>query len=75
MPQVALQPMPLKTAADRLKAKTVVASTLRSADWSQAPQQIRDAGFFSSRVACGGLSISQHSTSNPLPWIADIMFL
>jgi hypothetical protein len=55
MPQIAIQPLPLKTAAARLKAKTVVASTLRSAQWSDAPQQIRDASFFSSRVAWANL--------------------
>lgn len=44
-------PLPLKTAAARLKSKTIVASTLRSAQWSQAPQQVKDGSFFSSRVA------------------------
>lgn len=59
MPQITIQPLPLKTAAARLKAKTVVASTLRSAQWSDAPQQIRERSFFSSRVAWADLLIRE----------------
>ena len=49
--QLAIQPVPLRMAADRLKNKTIVASTLRSAQWKEVPQQIRERSFFSSRVA------------------------
>lgn len=55
MPRIAIQPVPLNTAAQRVKAKTVTASTLRSAQWSEVPQQIRDRAFFSSRVAWADL--------------------
>jgi hypothetical protein len=44
-------PLPLQTAADRLKTKTIVGSTLRSRQWKDVPQQIRERSFFSSRVA------------------------
>lgn len=46
-----IQAAPLETAAQRLDRKSVVASTLRSAQWRDVPQQIRDRAFFSSRVA------------------------
>lgn len=49
--QTSILPLPLKTAATRLKAKNVVASTLRSAQWQDVPQQIRERAFFSARVA------------------------
>jgi hypothetical protein len=53
--QTTILPLPLETAANRLKAKTVVASTLRSAQWQDVPQQIRERAFFSSRVAWADL--------------------
>ena len=49
------QPAPLPEAVEKLSAKTVVGSVLRTAEWAQIPVELRDSAFFSAGVTSAQL--------------------